>query len=99
MKTIQEKLKAAIIGWAKSQPKSVDLNKIPISIFDATLEPIIEEFKTVYACCEEALTDEWDRSDSGFESLRDSMENILNKLGTHPAYKEAEDYDTNPNPG
>lgn len=93
MGTIKEQLKAAVIAWVNAQPKGVNLNKMPISIFDAPLEPVIEEFKTVFACCEEALSDEWDRSDSGFESLRDSMEEILNKLGTTPDYKKVKTED------
>lgn len=37
---------------------------------------IIEELDSLVACCDEAISDEWDKSDEGFEAMIECLENL-----------------------
>lgn len=77
MEKLKQALKAALIKLQQESKLPADLNELDIAVFDEPLLPIKNQLQTLYNCCEEALHDVWDRSDSGFISMRDSIIDIL----------------------
>ena len=40
-------------------------------------EDIVNQLAILRQCCEEALNDDWDRSDDGFESMKDGIDDLF----------------------
>lgn len=92
MKKLKEALKTALIH-AQSLTKTLPANMADLdtSIFDAALKPIAVTLQTLHQSCEEALTDEWDRSDDGFRAMQESIEEHIDIDYSHEAYQDQDE--------
>lgn len=52
---------------------------------------IVSNLITLRECCEEALRGDWDRSDDGFEDMRDGIEQLIVDVLDMETHKDRED--------
>lgn len=77
MNIIKQALKEALIKLQAVNALPANMANLDISVFDEPLMPVIKKLQSLYEDCAMALNGEWDKSDDGFEAMRDSIETLL----------------------